>query len=133
MSVFKQTEAGDLYRPSNEKSFTRVNGVEQFRQHVRSRLRIFRREVISDERLGLAFFELIVIPNTPTAAIANHIASIALGTPGCVEAELDFEFEPVRGILIVEGEFVYELEDQRRRVKVHEKIQIHRGAGSLLL
>lgn len=132
MSVFQQTEAGDLYRPDGAKSFARVNGIEQARQHMRTRLRIFRREVISDERIGLAFFELIVIPNAPTDAIANHISSVMLGTPGIVEAEIDFEFEPVRGVLTVTGDVVYDVEDQIRRVKIHESVQVRRGGGSLL-
>lgn len=133
MSVFRQTDSGDMYRPAGAKSFERVGGIEQAQYHLRSRLRIFRREVISDERLGLAFFELIVVPNAPTGAIANHIASVALGTPGIVEVDLEFDFEPVRGELSVEGEVVYDVDDQLERVRIHEVIQIRRGAGSLLL
>ncbi len=133
MSVFQQTEDGDLFRPATAKSFARVNGIEQARQHMRSRLRIFRREVISDERIGLAFFELIVVPNTPTNAIANHVASVILGTPGIVEAEIDFDFEPIRGILLVEGDVVFDVEDQRERVRLHEVVQITRGGGTIVI
>lgn len=131
MSVFQQTDEGDLYRPAGAKSFVRVGDIEQARYHMRTRLRLFRLEVIWDQRIGLAFFELISNPRTDTNMIANHIASICLGTPGVVECQLSFDFEAVRAVLTVEGEVVYSVGDQRERVPIHEKIQILSGGGSL--
>lgn len=131
MSVFQQTDDGDLYRPDVAKTFARVGGLEQSRYHMRTRLRLFRREVLWDQRAGLAYFEFITEPNTDQNAIANHIASICLATPGVVECQLSFEFEPIRAELTVEGEVVYSVEDQRQRVPIHEKILIQRGGGSL--
>lgn len=131
MSVFRQTDDGDIYRPAGAKTFERVNGVEETRYHMRSRLRILRREVFSDERIGLAFFELISNPRVDSGAVANHITSIVLATPGVVEAELSFEYEPLRGELIVEGEVVYDAQDQRDRRPAHERVQIFRSGGSV--
>lgn len=131
MSVFQQTDDGDLYRPDGAKQFERVSGIEESRYHMRSRLRIFRREVFIDERIGLAFFEIIADPKSDTTTIANHITAIVLGTPGIVEAEMEFEFEPVRAVLTVEGEVVYDVDDQRERRPIHERVLITRSGGSI--
>jgi hypothetical protein len=130
MGVFRQTESGDLYRPAGARTFERVEGVQRGIQHMRSRLRTFRREVITDERLGMAFFELVADPRTDTNAIANHLASIALGTPGITDVNLSFTFEDVRAILDVDAEAVFNDVDQRERIPFHERIQITRGGGS---
>lgn len=131
MGVFRQTESGDLYRPAGATTFERLEGIERASQHLRSRLRTFRLEVVSDQRLGIAFFELIADPRIDTNAIANHLSSIARATPGIVDVDLRFAFEPVRAILNVVAEVGYDSVDQLERIPRHERIQITRGGGTI--
>lgn len=129
MSVFRLTDDSDMYRPDGASTFERVSGAEQGAQHLRTRLRLFTREVFRDQRIGVQFFEIVAQPGFSPAAIANHIASVALATPGVVDCQLSYTFEPVRAIATIDAEAVFQLEDQRTRVPIHETMQISLGGS----
>lgn len=133
MSVFRLTaNPTDLYRPDSATSFERVSGVEQAVQHLRTRLRLFTREVFRDIRVGVEFFDIVNNPAVPTTAIANHIAAVALDTPGIVDVQLKFDLEPIRGVLTVTADAVYSADYQSTRVPIHEVVLVQFGGGSII-
>lgn len=129
MSVFRLTPEGDLYRPAGASTFERIGGAEQCAQHLRTRLRMFTREVFRDTRIGVQYFELVTQPGFSPDAIANHIASVALATPGVVDCPLSFEYEPIRGVVLIDAEPKYDAIDQANRVPIHEQLQISVGGS----
>lgn len=129
MSVFRLTADSDLYRPPTASTFERVKDADQGLQHLRTRLRLFTREVFRDQRIGVQFFELVVQPGFSTAAIANHIASVALATPGVVDCQLSYTYEPIRSVITIDADAVFQLDDQRTRVPIHETLQISLGGS----
>jgi hypothetical protein len=131
MSVFRLTDEGDLYRPASASTFERVGGAQQGIQHLRTRLRLFTREVFRDQRIGVQFFEIVTHPGFSTSAIANHIASVALATPGIVEPfQLGYTYEPVRAVVTMEISASFQLEDQRTRVPIHENFDVNIGGST---
>jgi hypothetical protein len=130
MSVFRLTPDNDLYRPADASTFERVGGAQQGLQHVKTRLQLFTREVMRDQRIGVQFFELVTQPGFSTSAVANHIASVALATPGIVDCQLTYDFEPIRGVVTIDMDAQFLLDDQRTRVPLHETFDIRVG-GSL--
>jgi len=133
MSVFRLTaNPTDLYRPDSATSFERVSGVAQAVQHLRTRLRLFTREVFRDIRVGVEFFDIVNNPAVPPSAIANHIASVALDTPGIVDVQLQFDLEPVRGVVTITADAFYSASDQAARVPIHEVILVQFGGGSII-
>jgi hypothetical protein len=129
MSVFRLTADSDLYRPAGASTFERVSDADQGSQHLRTRLRLFTREVFRDQRIGVQFFEIVAQPGFSPAAVANHIASVALGTPGVVDCQLTYSFEPVRAVVTIDATAVFQLEDQKTRVPIHETLQISLGGS----
>lgn len=133
MSVFRLTaNPTDLYRPSDATSFGRVSGVTQAVQHLRTRLRLFTREVFRDIRVGVEFFDIVNNPAVPPSAIANHIAAVALDTPGIVDVSLKFDLEPIRGVITITADAFYSADDQQTRVPIHEVILVQNGGGSII-
>lgn len=118
-----------MYRPETASTFERVGGAQQGIQHLRTRLRLFTREVFRDQRQGVQYFEIVAQPGFSAAAVANHIASVALATPGIVDCQLTYEYEPVRGVVSIDSNAVFQLEDQRTRVPLHENLQINVGGS----
>ncbi len=129
MSVFRLTEDGDLYRPDGATSFERVGGVEQVRQHLRTRMRLFTREVFRDTRIGVQYFEIVMQRGFSPGAVANHLASVALATPGVVDCELTYDVEPVRGVVNVFMDVAYIPDDLKLRAPIHETMQISIGGS----
>lgn len=116
--------SSDLYRAPNGSGFERIEGAEEATTHVKTRLRLYPGEVKRDVRVGVQFRGFIDDPRTPAKAIASHLVSIITGTPGIVDAQLRFEFEPVRGVLDVTFDALYESDDQSRRRVIHERVFI---------
>ena len=132
MSVFRLTaEQTDIYRPDGATSFERVAGVTQAIQHLRTRLRLFTREVFRDIRVGVEFFDIINNPGVPPSAKANHIAAVAMDTPGITDCRIAYAYEPKRGVITITADATYESEDQRTRVPIHEVIMVQNG-GSII-
>jgi len=129
MSVYGLTELGDLDRPPEASSFYRVNDAQQCVQHVRTRLRLFTEEVFRDVRIGVQYFDLVMKPGISPVAIANHIASVALDTPGVVDCKMTYSVEPIRGVVTLDTDLTFLLEDQRTRVQKHENFQITLGGS----
>ncbi len=129
MSVFRLTDEGDLYRPPTASTFERVGGAQQCLQHVRTRMRLFTREVFRDQRIGVQFFEIVTRPGFSTSAVANHLASVALATPGVVDSQLIYLYEPVRAVLTVDMDLTFQASDQAERVPLHESLQISLGGS----
>lgn len=129
MSVFRLTDDSDLYRPATASTLERVGGAQQCVQHLRTRLRLFTREVFRDQRIGVQYFEIVSNPGFSTAAVANHIASVALATPGVIDCSLLYEYEPVRAVLTLEMVGQFNADDQIERVPFHENLQISLGGS----
>lgn len=133
MSVFRLTaDQTDLYRPDSATSFERVSGVTQAIQHLRTRLRLFTREVFRDIRVGVEFFDIINNPGVPPSAKANHIAAVAMDTPGITDCRIRFSYEPIRGVITITADAFYRSDDQRTRVPIHEVILVQSGGGSII-
>lgn len=132
MSLFRYTAEGDIYRPTSATGFERVKGPEECAVHLRTRLRLFTGEVFRDRRIGVQYFELALTPGISPIAVANHINSVCLDTPGIVDSELTFEVEPIRGIVTIEVDADYQEADQLDRMPIHERIEISVG-GSIQL
>lgn len=129
MSVLRLTETGDLYRPSNASTFERVSGAEQTSQHLRTRLRLFTGEVFRDTRIGVDYFGIVGRPGISQQTIANHIASVALDTPGVIDCGLSYSNEPVRGVVTISASATYSAIDQSTRQPTHEVLQIDVGGS----
>lgn len=131
MSLFKLTADSDLDRGPNNKGFSRVDGAEETRTHVQTRLRLFRGrgygEVKRDISIGVDFFDFVVDPRTPESLIAAHLQEIILNTPGIVESFLRFELFPVEQEMEVEFDAVWESEDQRLRREIHQTLTVALG------
>lgn len=127
MSLFALTENSDLDRGPNGKGFFRVNGAEETRLHSRTRLRIFRGEVLRNTRIGVNYFGLVRDPRTPPDTIAAHLADIILQTPGIVQNLLRYEIDAEAGVMEVEYDAVYESENQRIRRPLHDALTVNLG------
>lgn len=126
--MFRQTDQGDLYRPAGASTFERVSGAQECVQHLRQRLRLVAGEVFRDTRVGVDM-RILLNPGFSPNAIATHLASVALGTPGVVDCDLAYSFEPVRSIVTIDMNAVFLLEDQRTRVPLHENFTIAVGGS----
>ncbi len=129
MSLFRIIDDGaneddpfssDLYRAPDGSGFERVQDAEEASTHVKVRLRLYAGEVKRDTRVGVLFFGFIDDPRTPERAVASHLVSIITGTPGIVDAQLRFELETTRGIMLVEFDAIYSPDDQSQRRTIHE-------------
>lgn len=130
MSIFKtDPDTGDWLRENN--GFSRVNGVDEVRIHVTTRLRLFRGEVARDVRVGIDHEGMIWNPRIDETIVANHVAATVLDTPGVIEAETQFETVDERGELevILDGKFL-DADLTERRV-THERVLIRTG-GSVI-
>lgn len=123
------TPDGDLDRPPGASVFCRVDGEQQCLQHLRTRLRLFTREVFRDQRIGVQYLEIVTQPGYSANLIANHIASVALATPGVVSCQLTYDLEPVRGVVSLELAGQFQLADQTARVPFHETMQVAIGGS----
>lgn len=129
MSVFKLTESGDLDRSTGATSYSRVDGLAQCEQHLRTRLRLIRGEVFRDTRIGVDFFGVVTDPGISESTIANHIAAVALGTPGVIECELSFEVESHRGLITIDADAVFSSNDLQERQPFHAIVQINHSGS----
>ena len=119
MSVFKLNDQGDLDRGPEGVGFSRVNGVEEARVHVKTRVSLVRGEVKRSRNTGVDLF-WAMDPNTPNAHVANHLSSVMVGTPGIADAVLRYNFESETGVFAVEAQVEFDADDQRERRTTHE-------------
>lgn len=119
MSVFKMTPAGDLDRGDENVGFSRVEGIDEARVHVQTRMQIVKTEVRRNAKVGVDLFWALQ-PDTPGAHVANHLASLLVGTPGVVDTLVKFSFEAETGIFATNAETTYSDGDQRSRKIEHE-------------
>lgn len=127
MSVFGNTVSGDLDRGPN--GFFRVNGSQESLQHIRTRLRLLKKEVARDQRYGLDLFDFVMDPTVDLTAIANYIASYILDTPGVTDVDLTFDLDTATGDLIMEMDLQFEQDDLEERRPIHETLTIQ-GFGA---
>ena len=129
MSVLRLTTESDLYRPDGAATFERVSGATQTSQHLRTRLRLFDGEVFRDTRIGVQYFSIVMRPGIGQQTVANHIASVALGTPGVIDCALSYSMEPVRGVVTIDATATYSAIDLATRQPTHEQLQIQVGGS----
>lgn len=67
-----------------------IDGVDDIAQHIKIRLRFFRGEWTLDLRVGIPYFERILVKNPDLVAIRAIFREAILETPGIV-ALLDFD------------------------------------------
>lgn len=131
MSLFKLTDSSDLDRGPSGRGMSRVEGAEETRTHIQTRLRLFKGngygEVKRDITIGVDFFDFVVDPRTPESLIAAHLQEIILNTPGVIESFLRFELFPAEQEMVVEFDAVYESENQRIRREIHQTLTVALG------
>lgn len=127
MSVFKLNDQSDLDRGPNGVGFTRVNGIEESRVIVKTRISLVRGEVRRSANTG---FDLwwAVQPETPDDHLANHINSILVGSPGVVDAVSKYNFEGETGVFDVWAKVTYNDDNLRERRTEHEQFMIQAPA-----
>lgn len=127
MSVFGNTVSGDLDRGPN--GFFRVKGSQETLQHVRTRLRLLKKEVARDQRIGLDLFDFIMDPTISTTAIANYIASYILDTPGVTDVDFSFNLDTAKGDFTMEMDLQFDQDNLEERRPIHETLTIQ-GFGA---
>jgi hypothetical protein len=85
--------------------------------------------VFTDTRIGVQYFEIVQRPGISPSTVANHIASVALDTPGVIDCELEYSLEPVRGIVTLTGTATYDAIDLQTRQPTHERLSISVGGS----
>lgn len=129
MSLFKLNAQGDLDRGPNGTGFSRVNGIDEARVAVKTRVSLVRGEVKRSVNTGFDLFWALQ-PDTPNAHVANHLNSILVGTPGVLDAILRFNFEGESGVFSVQAKVTYNADNQRERRTEHETFLIRAPAIS---
>jgi len=119
MSLFKLNASGDLDRGEDGVGFTRVNGVEESRVHLETRMKLVRGEVKRSANVGVDMLWALQ-PDTPDTHVANHLASLMVGTPGVTDALLKYNFEGQTGSFDVQASVTYDSDNQRERRTEHE-------------
>ena len=90
MADLALTEDGDLKITDN--ALTIVDGDEALRQHLAIRLRFFLGEWFLDNRIGIPYFDDVLIKNPNLVLVRGILRSAISTTPG-VESIERFEFE----------------------------------------
>lgn len=123
-----QTNAttGDLVRTSG--SFVRVDGEQEIAQHVRTRLRLFRGECPFNLSLGMRYVGVILGKGTPPERIEGEIIETVIGTPGVVSVD-NIKLDTVTSDrqLSVEYDATIDVDDARRRIPLHDKVDVQGG------
>ncbi len=127
MSVLKLNDQGDLDRGPEGVGYTRVKGIEEARVHLQTRMSLVRGEVKRNARVGVDIFWALE-PDTPDAHVANHLASVMVGTPGVIDAVLQYNFEGETGVFSVQAQTTFETDDQRERRTEHETFLLQTSA-----
>lgn len=95
-------DSGDLDLTGGELRL--VSGVEAVRQHIRIRLRTVLGEWFLDQRIGVPYFEHILVKNPNPVLVRSIIRETILGTPGVSSvSRLEFELDRVTRKLTVDG------------------------------
>lgn len=129
MSLFKLDDQGDLDRGPNGVGFSRVEGIEETRVAVKTRMSLVRGEVKRSVNTGVDLFWALQ-PTTVNAHVANHLNSVLVGTPGVKDSVLRFNFEGESGVFSVQARVDYDADNQRERRTEHENFLIQAPALS---
>lgn len=90
MSSFKLDQDGDLLVTNNELTLT--EGRDAIRQHIQTRLRLFRGEWFLDRSLGVPYYEDIFVKQQTQVTVASILKAQIFETPGVLEF-LTFNFD----------------------------------------
>jgi len=82
MSMLEQTDDQDIKITNN--SFTLVESDNEIRQRLINRLKSFFREWFLDQTLGIPWFQLIFVKETPPSVIDTVLKDAILSTPGII-------------------------------------------------
>lgn len=80
---YKMDSTGDVDMTNNEVSW--VIDADSIRQHLLIRLQFFFGEWFADTRLGVPFYEQILVKGVPLATVTSIIRKVVITTPGVTE------------------------------------------------
>ena len=92
MSDFKLDADGNLDLSTNDLQL--VTGADAIAQHLLIRLRMFRGEWFLDRRIGIPYFQSILVKSPNLTAVRGIYRTAITSTPGVIRVEkfsLDFE------------------------------------------
>lgn len=93
MSDIKLDSNGDIDLSTNALQLT--TGIDAIVQHLKQRLRTFYGEWFRDRRIGVPYFEQILIKNPNPNVIDSIFKRAILDTPGIISlVTIDIDFEP---------------------------------------
>ena len=105
MADFKLDNGGDLDDSGGEWKLT--SGADAVRQHWQIRNLFFLGEYFLDARLGVAYFQTLIVKGTPLDVVRNLFRRVALSTPGIATVsrlDLDFDGATRHLTMAVEGQ-----------------------------
>src|SRR5687767_14640953 len=105
----KIDSAGDLVIEDGD--LVLVDGIEAIAQHIRIRLRFFRGEWFIDQRLGIPFYQSILVKNPNLDIVRAILREAIIETPGVVsvprlDVELDASSRTLKvtaGVIVEDG------------------------------
>lgn len=97
----KLDTAGDMDITSN--LLTLVTGIDSIAQHWLIRMRTFLGEWFLDQRIGIPYFQYILVKNPNVANVRNIFYQASLGTPGIKEiTAFNFDLDTATRILTID-------------------------------
>lgn len=79
-----------------------VTGTDAIRQHITIRLRFFLREWFLDQRVGVPYYEEVLIKNPSAQVVTSIFREVVAETPGVLEVnDLELSYEGTTRILSV--------------------------------
>lgn len=95
------TSTGDIDLSTNDLQV--VTGTDATVQHLRTRLRLFQGEWFFDLRVGVPYFEQILVKNPNLVAVTGIFRSAIQSTPGVERLDrIDIDFDSASRTLTVE-------------------------------
>ena len=91
-SLTLDTTTGDLVISGN--TFPIIDGADAVAQHLKCRFQLFLGEWFLDTRLGVPYFQEILVKGPSFAAVSEILKKVALETPGVTEVtifEVDYD------------------------------------------
>lgn len=101
MTDFLLTSSGDLDLTTGDLQL--ATGSTEIAQHIKIRLRYFLGEWFLDQRLGVPYFDQILLKNPNTNVVTDLLRRATLSTPGVLDvSSLSFVFDSATRTLAVD-------------------------------
>ncbi len=75
----------DLTFPAGSTDLTLVSGVDAIRQHLSQRLKTFMGEWFLDTRIGVPYFQQVLVKNPDPVVLDSVFKAVIVNTPGILE------------------------------------------------